>query len=159
LLSLGLGISEARRARRLDLVVLALVPALLVAAPHPAAAAEKGKPEKVEGAPDGPVFVKLSPIVLPVYSGNKVTRQAGLVLTLELVKGKSEADVEPNRRRLTDAFLTELYGVYELRGTADRIIDPATVKQTLQGASDRVLGAGVVQQVLIQQAFEGTRAR
>jgi hypothetical protein len=157
--SLGSGTSEGRRPRRLDLAVLALLPALLLAAPHPAAAAEHGKPEKVEGAAEGPVFVKLSPIVLPVYSGNRVTRQAGLVLTLELVKGKSEADVEPNRRRLTDAFLTDLYAVYELRGTADRIIDPAIVKQTLQGASDRVLGAGVVQQVLIQQAFEATRAR
>ena len=127
--------------------------------PRPAIAGEHGKPEKAEGAVEGPVYIKLPAIVLPVYNGNKVTRQAGLVLTLELVKGKSEADVEPNRRRLTDAFITELYAVYELRGAADRVIDPALVKQTLQGASDRVLGVGVIQQVLIQHAFEGARAR
>jgi hypothetical protein len=138
--------------------MVVLVPALLLAAPSPAAA-ESGKPEKAEGAADGPVFVKLPPIVLPVYNGNRVTRQAGLVLALELVQGKTEADVEPNRRRLYDAFITALYAIYETRGDADRIIDPTQIKQTLQGASDRVLGPGVIKQVLIQQAFEGARAR
>jgi hypothetical protein len=97
--------------------------------------------------------------VLPVYNGNRVTRQAGLVLDLELVQGKTEADVEPNRRRLYDAFITELYAIYETRGDADRVIDPTQIKQMLQGASDRVLGPGVIKQVLIQQAFEGARAR
>lgn len=139
--------------------MVVLVPALLLAAPSPVAAAEHGKPEKAEGAADGPVFVKLPPIVLPVYSGNRVTRQAGLVLSLELVQGKTEADVEPNRRRLYDAFITELYAIYETRGDADRVIDPTQIKQTLQGASDRVLGPGVIKQVLIQQAFEGARVR
>jgi hypothetical protein len=152
------GTSEVRR-RRLGIAALGLVSALLLAAPHPAGAAEHGKSEKARGAADGPVYIKLPAIVLPVYSGNRVTRQAGLILTLELAKGKSEADVEPNRRRLTDAFLTELYSVYELRGAADRVIDTAQVKQALQGASDRVLGTGVIQEVLIQQAFEGARVR
>jgi hypothetical protein len=139
--------------------MLLLVPLLYLAGARPAAAAAHGQSEKTGGASDDPVYVKLPAIVLPVYSGNTVTRQAGLVLTLELAQGKSAADVEPNRRKLYDAFITELYGMYELRGNADRIIDPMLVKQQLQGTSDRVLGAGVVQQVLIQQAVEGTRVR
>jgi hypothetical protein len=151
------GTSE--QGRRLGLAVLALVPALLLAGPCPAAAGEHGKAAKAEGVPDGPVYVKVPPLVLPVYQGDKVTRQAGVVVTLELVKGKTEADVEPNRRQLFDAFLTDLYAVYELRGNADRVIEPALVKQTLQEAGDRILGTGVIEQVLIQQAFERVRAR
>jgi hypothetical protein len=146
-----------RRWRGLSLAFLALV---LLLAGQPVMAAEHEKAAKPEGASDGPVYVKLPPIVLPVFSGNRVTRQAGLAVTLELVKGKSAAaDVEPKQRQLTDAFITDLYGVYELRGDADRIIDPALVKETLQGAGDRILGKGVIQQVLIQQAFEGARVR
>jgi hypothetical protein len=146
-----------RRRRSLGLALLALV---LLAPAQPVMAAEHEKAEKPEASSDGPVYVKLPPIVLPVFRGNKVSRQAGLAVTLELVKGKSEAaDVQPKQRQLTDAFITGLYGVYELRNDADRVIDPALVKETLQGASDRILGKGVIQQVLIQQAFEGARVR
>jgi hypothetical protein len=139
---------------------LALAALVLIAARQPVMAVEHDKASKPEASSDGPVYVKLPPIVLPVFSGNRVTRQAGLAVTLELVKGKSEAaDVQPKQRQLTDAFITDLYGVYELRGDANRVIDPVLVKETLQGAGDRVLGKGVIQQVLIQQAFEGPRAR
>jgi hypothetical protein len=151
-----------RRWRSLGLALLALVllAAVLLLSGQPAMAVEHDKAAKPEGASDGPVYVKLPPIILPVFNGNRVTRQAGLAVTLELVKGKSEAaDVQPKQRQLTDAFITELYGVYELRSDADRVIDPALVKETLQGAGDRVLGKGVIQQVLIQQAFEGARVR
>src|SRR5690349_2398184 len=71
-----------RLARRVLLLVLFLA--------APAQAAEHGeKPAKVEGTVDGPTFVTLPPIVLPIFNKeNKVTRQAGLVLALELEPGK-----------------------------------------------------------------------
>ncbi len=77
-----------------------LLSALLLAAP--VRAAEHGeKPAKLEGTIEGPTFVTLPPIVLPVFNReNKVTRQAGLVLALELEPGKTPADIEPNRHRV-----------------------------------------------------------
>jgi hypothetical protein len=126
----------------------------------PAFAAEHAekKPAKKEGAVEGPAFVKMAPIVLPVFnSENKVVRQAGLVLALELEPGKTEADLEPNQRKLRDAFITDLYALFDQAGGAEHVIDVAVIKRRLQETSDRVLGAGFVHAVLIQQAFERAR--
>jgi hypothetical protein len=117
--------------------------------------AEEGKPK--EGAVEGPVFVKLPPIVLPVFSGNRVARQAGLVLALELEPGKTEAELEPNRRKLYDAFIADLYDLYDQLGAANRVIEPTVIKQRLFATSERILGPGFVHEVLIEQAFERPR--
>jgi hypothetical protein len=107
----------------------------------------------------GPTFIALAPIVLPVFEGNVVARQAGVLLSLELVEGKSEADVEPQRRRLVDAFISDLYALFEQRHGADRVIDAPAIKQRLGATADRILGPGIVRAVLIQQAFERPRGR
>ena len=118
--------------------------------------AEEGKPK--DGAVAGPVFVNLPPIVLPVFSGNHVARQAGLVLALELEPGKTEAELEPNRRKLYDAFIADLYALYDELSAENRVIEPQIIKQRLFGTSERILGPGFVHQVLIQQAFERPRS-
>jgi len=128
----------------------ALATALFAAAPAGASEA----PAKV-----GPTFIALAPIVLPVFEGNVVARQAGVLLSLELVEGKTEADVEPQRRRLVDAFISDLYALFEQRHGADRVIDAAAVKERLGATAARILGPGVVRAVLIQQAFERPRSR
>jgi flagellar FliL protein len=124
---------------------------LLVGAAPPVHASSDAAP------PAGPVFVKLAPIVLPVFSGESVVRQAGLVLALELEKSRTEADIELQRPRLMNAFIGDLVALYEQRQGADRVIDPAAIKERLQGVAERVLGPGIVHQVLIQQAFERAR--
>jgi len=134
-----------------------LLLALLVGIPRPGGAAEEhGKPK--EGAVAGPTFIRLAPIVLPVFAGNRVSRQVGLVLALELEPGKTEADYEPHRRRLYDAFISDLYALYDQLGGNDRVIEPAVIKQRLLETSQRVLGHGFVHEVLIQQAFERPRS-
>jgi flagellar FliL protein len=152
----GTGIFNRRASRRAIPLALAV---LLIALPTMAADHAQSKPPKGgAGAVEGPAFVKLPPIVLPVFnSQNKVTRQAGLVLALELNPGKTEADIEPSRRQLYDAFITDLYSLYDQTGGADRVIEPGLIKQRLQDTSDRVLGPGIVHEVLIQQAFERAR--
>jgi hypothetical protein len=154
----GTGISSACGAARL---VIAMAAMLVLAGAALAAEHGEKKPAKGEhGEPviEGPAFVKLAPIVLPIFnSENKVTRQAGLVLALELEPGKTAADIEPNERKLRDAFITELYALYELTANAAHVIDVPLVKERLQDTSDRVLGPGIVHAVLIQQAFERAR--
>jgi flagellar protein FliL len=110
-------------------------------------------------APGGPTFIKLPPIVLPIFEGNTVTRQASLVLALELAAGRGEDDVEAQRRRLVDGFIADLYSLYEQREHAERVIDPAIIKARLLATADRILGRGIVHDILIQQAFERPRKR
>jgi flagellar basal body-associated protein FliL len=138
-----------RAARFLMLCLAVLLTAL------PALAAEHDGAEQKR--PEGPVFVKLAPIVLPVIEANSVTRQVGILVTLELVEGQSMASIEPKRRQLRDAFITELYRIYGWRSTADHVVNEALIKDRLARAADRVLGAGVVQAVLIGQLLEQDR--
>jgi flagellar FliL protein len=112
-----------------------------------------------EPASNGPVFVKLPPIVLPVFEGDVVTRQASLVLALELATGKTEDAIAGQQRRLMDAFIADLYAIYEQRQRAERVIEPNVIKPRLLASADRILGPGVVQDVLIQQAFERPRRK
>jgi flagellar basal body-associated protein FliL len=137
--------------RRVLVLCLAV---LLAASPALAAEHEGGAAPK---PPAGPVFVKLSPIVLPVIEANAVTRQVGILVTLELAEGQSLQTIEPKRRQLRDAFITELYRIYGWRSTADHVVNEALIKASLARAADRVLGAGVVRAVLIGQLLEQER--
>ena len=133
----------------------ALLVGVLLGRPCPGIATENGQATG-EGAA-GPVFVQMQPIVLPIVQGDRVTRTAGVVLSLELVKGKTEADLEPKRVKLRDAFITTLYAYMDQHSEEPRAIDAEAVKRRLEQTSERVLGPGVVRQVLIQQAFERPR--
>jgi len=121
----------------------------------PALAADHGKSkEGKEGAVEGPVFVKMSPITLPVVQGNKITKTVGLVLALELEKGKTEAEFDGSRARVRDAIITELYAYADEQSGAERVLDVPVIKLRLQNAVDQVLGPGFVREVLVQQAYE-----
>jgi flagellar FliL protein len=120
-----------------------------------AMAAESGqKSGNAEGVIQGPAYVRLPPIVLPVFEGNKITRRAGIVLALELEPGKTEAELEPKRRQLYDAYISDLYALYDQESGTGRVIDAVRIKQRLQSTTDRILGPGFVHEVLIQQAYE-----
>ncbi len=152
------GIFELRRiggAARASAVAAAL---LLVA--H-GAVAQHAKPNtsKEEKGPaiEAPTYVQMRPIILPIVEGNRVTRTAGVVVVLELEKGKTEAELEPSRIRLRDAFITELYTFIDQHKESARALDAVAVKERLQATSDRILGPGFVHEVLVQQAFERPR--
>jgi flagellar protein FliL len=136
-----------------------MICALLVALALPSFAAEHdehghGGKDPIPGAP---LFIDMQPIVLPVIEGKNVTRQVGVLLTIEVAEGHVSDDVEEKRRELTDAFITELYRIYGWRSGADRVVNETLVKRHLQGTADRILGKGVVQAVLIRQLVEQER--
>lgn len=99
----------------------------------------------------------MDPIVLPVVEGRDVTRQVGVLLTLELAQNQTAAGIEEKRRQLTDAFITELYRIYGWRSGADRVVNEELIKRRLQAAADRVLGPGIVHAILIRQLVEQER--
>jgi flagellar protein FliL len=136
-----------------------IVAALLLALAEPSFAAEHGEQAHggKEPVPGAPVFIDMQPIVLPVIEGKNVTRQVGVLLTVEFAEGHVPGDVEEKRRQLADAFITELYRIYGWRSGADRVVNETLVKRHLQATADRILGKGIVQAVLIRQLVEQER--
>jgi hypothetical protein len=133
----------------------ALASTALAALPALAVDREKGlKAAPVEGVPD---FVDLEPIVLPVIEHDRVTRQVGVMLTLELGDGQAAASVEPKRLQLKDAFIRDLHVIYSARSTADRVVDEGIIKKRLLHTAEIVLGKGVVHAVLVRRIVEQRR--
>jgi hypothetical protein len=110
-------------------------------------------------AAQGPAFLMLPTLTVPVFEGNEVSRQASLVLALELEPGRTDTDVAPFRPRLMDALLSELTRIFEQRASEERLIDAASLKPKLLETARRVVGDGLVKDVLVQQAFERPRRR
>ena len=133
---------------------LSVLPLLLAALPAHAVDREKGANELIPGIA---VFVDMRPITLPVIERDRVTRQVGILLTIELAEGHLKQEATEKDRELTDAFITELYRVYGARAGANRVVDEKLLKTRLLATADRVLGRGVVQAVLIRQLVEQDR--
>jgi flagellar protein FliL len=135
----------------------ALALALALALASPSQGADRSDPRRKEPLPGMPVFIDMQPIVLPVIEGSNVMGQVGVLVTVELVQGRTAEEVEEKQRELTDAFITELYRIYGWRSGADRVIAETLVKRHLQATADRILGKGVVQAILIRQLVEHDR--
>ena len=116
------------------------------------AANREAVPELIEGAPS---YVRFAPIFIPIIQGDRVTRQVGVTLMLELVKGQEKSPIEEKKRQLNDAFMRDLYAFFQQRaGMTGADIDEAYLKDRLLKVADNVIGAKAVREVLIQQFFE-----
>ena len=119
----------------------------------PALAANHGpRPETVAGAPS---YVRFPAIFIPIIQGDRVTRQIGVTLMLELAKGQEKEPIEEKRLQLNDAFVRDLYAFFQQRAAVKAYdIDEAYLKDRLLKVADAVLGAKAVREVLIEQFFE-----
>jgi hypothetical protein len=120
---------------------------------RPAMAANReAVPEMIEGAPS---YVRFPPIFIPIIQGERVTRQVGVTLMLELKEGEEKEPIEEKRLRLTDAFMRDLYVFFQQRsGMRSHDIDEMYLKDRLLKVADNVIGEKMVREVLIQQFFE-----
>lgn len=130
---------------------------LLVALLAPSAQAQEKSAGPHGSMPGAPVFVDFQPIILPVIGQDRVTERVGIVLALELAPGQTAAGIEPKRPILTDAFISDLYGIFQQRAALHQVADGTLIKARLLRTANRVLGPGVVKEVLIQKLFEQPR--
>jgi hypothetical protein len=131
--------------------IVPIVAALSFALPAVAADRE-AVPEMVAGAPS---YVRFPPIFIPIIQGDQVTRQIGVTLMLELVKGQEKEPIEEKRLQLNDAFVRDLYAFFQQRaGVKSNDIDEMYLKDRLLKVADNIVGDKVVREVLIEQFFE-----
>lgn len=108
-------------------------------------------PKKVEPPPKPPTaFVRLPPLVVPMIGPSRVEQFVTVVVAVEVLLDKQPL-AQANQPRLTDAFLTALYG-----GIADQsilngpLVNIPAVKAKLVEAAGKVIGQDAVQDVLVQ---------
>jgi flagellar basal body-associated protein FliL len=127
-----------------SLAILSLTPASF-------AADRSAVPEMIEGAP---TYVRFRPIFIPIIEKDRVTRQIGITLMLQLNKGQEKDEIEEKRPLLNDAFMSDLYVFFQQRATVRRSIDQVYLKDRLLKVASNIVGPEAVQEVLIQQLFE-----
>ena len=128
------------------------VVAALTFAPPAMAASHDAAPEMVAGAPS---YMRFPAIFIPIIEGDRVTRQIGVTLMLELAKGQEKQPIEEKRLQLNDAFMRDLYAFFQQRaGLKASDIDEMYLKDRLLKVADDVVGEKAVREVLIEQFFE-----
>lgn len=105
--------------------------------------------------PEPAVFVEMDALTIPVIRGGAVAKYVLLKLSLQVEDEGARQEVIDRMPRLQDAFLRDLHG-YFASIPLDSPLNVRTVKRRLKRVCDRFVGAGVVQEVLIQGAFEKT---
>lgn len=117
------------------------------------AQAEEHATETEEGAEVAPTlhFVELSPLILPIINDRGVSQTLSLIVSVEVDSEEKVAQVKKYSPRLTDAFLTDLYGSFGQVANANGGVVPILfIKERLNKLSAKVLGEGVVSDVLLQ---------
>lgn len=111
-------------------------------------------PESSEPAPPPPkppsAIVRVPSVVVPVIGENRVRQFVTVVVALE-VDLEMQPTTQANLPRLSDAFLTTLYGAVDDRTIfRGQLVDLPALKAKLAEAATKVLGGHGVQDVLVQ---------
>jgi flagellar basal body-associated protein FliL len=99
---------------------------------------------------DGPKFVNINSVVVPIMHANGQSHMVAMNVVLE-VKGKNADHVQKMEPRVRDAFIRALYGNFERYSIMkDGTINVNRVKRHLKLASQHVLGKDNVDDILVQ---------
>lgn len=98
-----------------------------------------------------PVFVNIGPLTIPVLASDRIDQLVTLIVAVEVDDAAAGERVRVQGPRLTDAYLTSIYGSIAMgRLMDDGIVDIAAVKARLAEESRRILGPAAVRDVLVQ---------
>ena len=110
---------------------------------------EQMQAEKAAQKPE-PLYVDLTPLVVPVIENNRVTHHLTLAISVEVAGQSGDARLREAMPRIIDAFTTELHGLMSLEFIRQGGVELPVVKQRLLLAGERELGPEVVTDVLIK---------
>lgn len=115
--------------------------------------AEGGEAEApLAPTPVEPVYVQMSPMLIPVIQGGELKRNIYIALRIELVKEK-EAEGHAALPRLQDLYLRALYDLVPEQQKDKETLDLQKIRERLMVISDRAVGPGVVKGIIFQSVF------
>jgi hypothetical protein len=100
--------------------------------------------------PPPPIFVAMDPLLIPVFSGDKVAATFQIQFKLETTGKKNEDKITELLPRLNDIFLRDLYVFIPRLLRKNQNIDVPVIKRRLQLLADKLAGKGVINAILIQ---------
>ena len=104
-----------------------------------------------EGAPAGPIFVKMDPLVVPLVNGDGVSQIVSLIVTFEVATPEGASKIESLKPRVKDAMIVNLYGMLTERAAMDKgVLRTDYLKKRLLEAVENVVGKDVLKDVLLQ---------
>lgn len=114
--------------------------------------AETAAAETKKDKPEGPVaYVEMDPFVLSVVDKTQTHQFVSIAVALEVSDPQKVSEVEQKMPKLTDAYLTEMYGTFAQKALAEGGSIPLdVVRQKLKRITNDVMGEGVVDDVLMQ---------
>jgi len=96
-------------------------------------------------------FVELSPLILSIVDDRGMAQVISLVVSIEVDTSAKAEQVKKFAPRLTDAYLSDLYGTLGQRSVQSGKIIPITyLKDRLNKVSHKVMGDDIVSDVLLQ---------
>ncbi len=107
--------------------------------------------------PPPPIFVEMDPLLIPVFSGDKVAATFQIQFKLETVGEENEQKITELMPRLNDVFFRDLYVFIPRLLRKNQNIDVRAVKKRLQLLADKLAGKGVIDAVLIQSLSDTQR--
>jgi hypothetical protein len=109
--------------------------------------------------PGGPNYVRLKAIAFSVIGPtNKIDKEVSIMLDLELEPQKTEAMIDPFRRKMMDAFLVALNEIYTERKPDDPPVGGDELKDRLLQVATDITGPGLIHGVLIMSIGERPHA-
>ena len=102
------------------------------------------------GSDEGAAYVRVPQISVTLFDGDEPRGIISAVVLLEVSGDESREHLLTNMPRLKDAFMRALYQLGEAEARLQGEYGPSEIKRALQLVSDHLLGAGVVDEVLLE---------
>jgi hypothetical protein len=117
----------------------------------PAQAGDRDRP-KYEKLEEGPIYMRLERIMVPMIHENEVQKLITFILVVEFADAESRDRAKLIMPRLMDAFRRDLHVLVSRPGNTEEL-DFALFKRYLVASGARVLGADSVKDVLIERTL------
>jgi len=95
-------------------------------------------------------YYEMSPLFLPMLDANGVRQIVSMSITLMVPNDKAMEIVKYMEPRLKDAYIQNLYGIFNRKVAESGIIPIETLKDKLNSVSKEILGEEIVEEVLLQ---------
>lgn len=111
-----------------------------------------------EHAAEGPMFVEIDQIVIPIIKSNGKTGVVSLSLVAEVENAEADEQVRNYMPRLKDAYIRALYGdvIARKMTTKEGMLDMVQLKNRLIKTSNYVLKTAAVKDILLDKMAQHT---